>query len=160
MTTLEKGAHIEYRHVTATEVFLQSCPAVACSTLLQSVNRTREKRGPEQKARECAESTTSDRAEFDRNAPERRSSKQGQRILDIRSTRRTLCHVDLHVLPYCKYPISPERKGIQNRTQVCWRNRLRLTGRGRRAQPVHSGSSCSSGCMFYPVAKVQPYQSQ
>ena len=87
MTTLEKGDHIEYRQVTAIRVFSQSCPAVACSTLLQNVNRTREKGEPEQKEKVCTESTTADRAELDRNAPELRSSKQGQRILDTHSTR-------------------------------------------------------------------------
>lgn len=160
MTILEKGDYIEYRQVTATEVFFQSCPTVACSTLLQNVNRTREKGEPEQKARECTESTTADRAELDRNAPELHSSKQVQRILDTHSTRRTLCHFDLHVLPYCKDPITPEGNGNQNRRQVCCRNRFRLTGRGRKAQSVHSESFCSAGCMFYPVAKYRPYQSQ
>lgn len=87
MTTLEKGDYIEYRQVTATEVFLQSCPAVACSTLLQNVNRTREKGEPEQKAKVCTESTTADRAMLARNAPERRSRKQVQRFQDTRSTR-------------------------------------------------------------------------
>lgn len=159
MTTLEKGVYIEYGQVTTTGLFLQSCPASACSTLLQSVNRTGEKEGPEHITRKCAESTTSDRAEIDPNTPELRSTKQVQRILDSRSTRRTPCHFDLHVLPYCKDPISPEGKGNQNKTRVCCWNRIRLTGFDRRAQPVHSGRSCSAGYMFYPVAKCRPYQS-